>query len=163
MMESISFFVHGIPTPKGSLTRMPNGAMVPAGTAESRRRFANWRDDVKLATIDAMGDLEPWAGPVRLMVEFALPYPRSSMRKYQLGWLGHTKKPDVDKLLRAVCDPMKGIAWHDDSQVCFATINKVYAWDGRTGARIMVDFLDDAYMHSLALAHAQVVNVVDSL
>lgn len=100
---------------------------------------------------------------IRMMVEFRLAYPKSSIRKYQFGWLPHTKQPDVDKLLRMILDAMTGIVWGDDSQVAFATINKTYAWDNRTGAYVIVDFMSDAAMQSIADASRTVENVIDSL
>jgi len=129
---------------------MPNGAMLPAGTAESRKRAAQWREDIRHAAREAMDERPPFAGPIRLMCEFRLPYPASSIRKYQFGWLPHTKKPDVDKLFRMLADAMTGIVWRDDAQVCFSAINKVYAWDGRTGAIIDVDEIDERSARTFA-------------
>ena len=144
-MEGLSFTIHGNPSPKGSLTRMPNGGMVGAGTAASRKRQGDWRTDVKQAALQAMGERQPTRDPIRLMVDFMLPYPQSSVRKYQLGWLPCTKKPDIDKLLRALLDPMTGVVWVDDAQVVTTTMNKSYAWDGQTGATVTIDFLDEGF------------------
>lgn len=162
-MESISFFAPGIPVSKGSLTRMPNGAMVPAGTAASRVRFTNWRDDVRMAAMDAMNEREVSRRPLRVFAEFRLPYPSSSIRKYQFGWWPHVKKPDVDKLLRAILDPMKGIVYVDDSQVAFCIVNKGYAWNDRPGAYIVVDFLSDEYMMHHGRASRRVVDAMETL
>jgi len=142
---------------------MANGAMLPAGTTESRKRASNWRNDVRIASIEAMGDRPPSLNCIRMMVEFRLPYPKSSVRKYQLGWLPHIKQPDVDKLLRMILDAMTGIVWGDDSQVAFATINKTYAWDNRTGAYVIIDFMSDESMRELALAAREVTDVIESL
>ena len=162
-MESITFHVAGIPMPKGSTTRMPNGAMLPSGTDASRKRMANWRTDIRHAALEAMGETDPSRGPIRLMCEFQLPYPVSSIRKYQLGWWPHIKQPDVDKLLRMLLDALTGIVWADDSQACFVTCNKVYAWNDRPGAHIIIDFLTDEYMQELGIRQRNVANVLDSL
>jgi len=150
MENSISFTIIGNPISKGSLTRMANGAMLPAGTANSRKRFGEWRIDVRDAAIKAMNGRNPSQSAIRLLVEFALPYPTSSVRKYQMGWLPCVKKPDVDKLLRGLMDPMSKIVWKDDSQVIYVTCNKVYAWAGNTGATVTVDFLDDDFLKRAA-------------
>ena len=163
MMDSVTFFVPGIPVTKGSLTRMPNGAMIPAGTAASRQRFANWRDDIRHASIDAMGERMVSRAPIRILCEISLPYPTSSIRKFQFGWLPHLKKPDVDKLLRAILDPLKGIVFADDSQVVFCTVNKVYAWNDRPGAYIVIDFLTDEFMMRYGRDHRIVVDAIESL
>lgn len=128
--------------PKGSTTRVGNNT-IPAGTTESRKRMAQWRQDIRDMARLTMGDEPPFAGGIRLMVEFRLPVPMSSMRKYQWGWLPHTKKPDVDKLFRMLGDAMTGIVWRDDSQVCYSSINKVYAWDGRPGAMVIAEPVTD--------------------
>jgi crossover junction endodeoxyribonuclease RusA len=143
---SLSFTIVGNPVSKGSFSRMPNGAMLPAGTANSRKRFGEWRIDVRDAALKVMGERNPSDKAIRLLVEFALPYPTSSVRKYQLGWLPCVKKPDIDKLLRGLMDPMSKIVWKDDSQVIYVIVNKVYAWEGTTGARVTVDFLDEEFM-----------------
>src|SRR6188474_809316 len=118
-MESISFHVYGTPMPKGSTTRV-NGNTIPAGTSASRKRMSEWRSDIREQALAAMGEMEPSMGAIRMMMEFQLPYPVSSIRKYQLGWLPHTKKPDVDKLMRMMLDALTGIVWKDDSQVCYS-------------------------------------------
>lgn len=162
-MDSVTFHVSGLPSPKGSFTRMPNGAMLPAGSTASRKKGANWRNDIRYAAIEAMGDAIPSRRAIRLMVEFQLPYPVSSIRKWQFGWWPHIKQPDVDKLLRMLFDALTGIVWADDSQVAFVTCNKVYSWNGRPGAHIVVDFCDDEYLQGLGAANRRVTNVLDSL
>lgn len=162
-MESVAFHVNGQPMPKGSFTRMPNGAMLPAGTTESRKKVSNWRRDIRDAALGAMGDEFPSSRAIRVMVEFQLPYPKSSIRKYQFGWLPNTKQPDVDKLLRMLFDALTGIVWVDDSQVAFVTCNKVYAWNGKPGAYVVVDFLSDESLHELASMQRDVTNVIESL
>jgi len=160
MEDSISFRVIGNPTPKGSLTRMPNGAMLPAGTAASRKRFSEWRTDIRDAAVTAMGERNPSNSAIRIMVEFALPYPQSSIRKYQMGWWPAIKKPDVDKLLRALMDGLTRVVWHDDSQVIYVTVNKVYAWEGTTGATISIDFLDEEFLKRVGIARKALVNAI---
>jgi Holliday junction resolvase RusA-like endonuclease len=49
--------------------------------------------------------------------------------------------PDVDKLLRAVCDSLSGIIYVDDSRIIRATAQKVYADDRGPGASIRVNTL----------------------
>lgn len=152
IVNGISFDVSGIPTPKGSTTRMPNGATLPAGTTESRKRMAQWREDVRHEAKQAMGDHPPLMGPIRLYCDFRLVPPKTGIRKSDIGWKCHTKKPDVDKLFRALADAMTGIVWVDDSQICVSLINKSYAWDNRAGASVEVETITDDYAKQLALA-----------
>ena len=163
MSNSVSFHVYGTPMPKGSTTRMPNGGTIPAGTTASRKRMSEWRTDIRNEAIDAMGEMKPSIGAVRIMMEFQLPYPISSIRKYQFGWLPHTKKPDVDKLMRMMLDALTGIVWKDDSQVCFSTVNKVYSWNNQPGCDVVVDFLDDESMKRYGETHQSMINIMESL
>lgn len=147
--------------PKGSTTRMPHGGTIPAGTTESRKRMRQWAEDIRHEACVAMGERPPFDGGLRLFVEFALMPPRTGIPKYKWGWLPHTKKPDVDKLLRALNDALTGIVWRDDSQVCVAAINKVYAWDGRTGAHVTVDVIDEGNARTQAEVGQRIRQLLD--
>ena len=161
-MDSVTFRVNGLPAPKGSVTRMRNGSYLPAGTPASRMNFNLWKENIATAGRQAMSGNQPWYGAVRILAEFQLPKP-STIRKYQWGWLPHIKRPDVDKLARGLFDPLKGIVWVDDSQVCFCTVNKVYAWNDQPGAVVIVDFLTNDWCEKYGSVHRSVINVIDSL
>ena len=160
MASSLSFRVDGLPQPKGSVTRMPHGGMIPAGTTASRQRKADWRTDIRAAASQAMPPGEqPYTGPVQVDVVFELPYPKSSVRKYQHGWLPLIKKPDIDKLLRLLLDALTGIVWVDDNQVCYVHMQKHYAWDDRPGADIVIAFQDEEWCKRLAAGRAHIKQV----
>jgi crossover junction endodeoxyribonuclease RusA len=137
--------------------------MLPAGTTASRKRVADWRNDIRYAALGAMGDESPSRNAIRLLCEFQLPYPASSIRKWQFGWWPHIKQPDIDKLLRMLLDALTGIVWADDSQVAWVTMNKSYAWNDKPGAVIVVDFMGDEVLHTLGHTQRGVTNVLDSL
>lgn len=59
--------------------------------------------------------------PLTLSVCFFITKPKSTKRRYP------TVKPDLDNLVKAVKDALKGIAWHDDSQVVDSSESKRYA------------------------------------
>ena len=65
------------------------------------------------------------------MVKFAFKRPVSAPKKLQ----ANAKRPDIDKLLRAVLDGLNGIILMDDAQVTAVYCEKVY---GSPGATIMV-------------------------
>lgn len=159
-MDGVSFHVRGTPMPKGSTVKMPGGAYVPAGTTTSRARMGQWREDVRHEAQKAMTGQSPFTGAVRLFVDFALMPPRTTIRKYQWGWLPHTRQPDADKLLRMVCDALTGVVWVDDSQACVVAVNKHYAWDGITGAIITVDPITDEDAQRAAVARTALLAVV---
>lgn len=146
-MNTISFACEGFPVPKGSFTPTKNGGFRPAGDPD---KINAWRNDVRFAAKLAMQGMPLMTGAIRLSVDFCLPYPHSLIRKYQMGWLPPIKKPDMDKLLRSVCDHLTGIVWVDDSQVCYCTMNKSYAWDDVPGAYVEVTEMDDEWLRSYA-------------
>ena len=146
--------------PKGSLTRMPNGAMIPAGSTATRDAVNAWRYDVRQAATDAMHGRSPFHTAMRLMVDIALPYPATTIRKKQHGWWPHIKKPDIDKLLRAVMDHLTGIVWVDDAQVISCIVTKRYAWDGRYGAHVVLDAYTEDDVRSIAERQALVATLL---
>lgn len=161
-MDSVTLKIHGVPAPKGSVTHMRNGAYLPAGTAGSRLKFNLWKENIATAARVEMHGRGPWPRAVRVMAEFQLPVP-ASMPTKQRGWLPHTKRPDVDKLARALLDPLKGVVWVDDSQVSFLTVNKVYAYNTTPGAIVIIDFLDDEWFSAYGAAHDKITDVIRSL
>ena len=42
------------------------------------------------------------------------------------GVIRPTKKPDADNVLKAVCDGINGVVWHDDTQAVDVTLRKRY-------------------------------------
>lgn len=57
-----------------------------------------------------------------LRVEFIMPVPKSSPKKFkkrvetgEIIW--HTKKPDLDNLIKFIKDNLSKVLWRDDSQV----------------------------------------------
>lgn len=101
--------VVGLPAPQGSKTRFPNGGM-----RESSRAVPPWREAVRAETQRAMNGHRPWEGPVCVEIGFLLPRPKSAPRRVRFP----VKRPDVDKLARAVLDGLaEGGAFADDGQV----------------------------------------------
>lgn len=102
--------VWGIPAPQGSKTHVGNGRMV-----ESSKRLRPWRAAVSLAANalrSTLGDeWEPLDGPLWVSMRFSLPRPRKP--KFELPAV----PPDLDKLIRATCDPLTGVLWVDDARV----------------------------------------------
>lgn len=54
------------------------------------------------------------------------------------GEIKHTKKPDLDNLIKFTKDCLNGVAWHDDSQVVeYGAMKKVYGDEPMT--RILIE------------------------
>lgn len=70
----------------------------------------------------------PTGGPLSLQVLFVLPRTKGQFWKRQpMPRLWHEKKPDVDNLVKSLCDALTGLAWVDDTQVCHLSVQKVIA------------------------------------
>ena len=60
--------------------------------------------------------------PLIVAIDFYLPRPKS----LKTGSLPHTKRPDLDKLIRGATDALTGIIWKDDAQAVTITASKFY-------------------------------------
>ena len=120
--RTVSFEVVGIAQPKGSTKAfMPKGARFPIVTSDNPR-VKDWQHAIA-AQAQTVGAGALFAGGVTLAVAFFLPRPVSLPRRV----VAHVRRPDLDKLIRAVSDALIGILYHDDSQVCEIRASKQYA------------------------------------
>lgn len=115
----ISFHVPGLPAPQGSKRHVGGGRMV-----ESSKRLAPWRATVALVASQHVPT--PFEGPVTVEVAFRFPMPRSRPKKLrEQGEVWRDKKPDLDKLLRAVFDGLTDAgAIFDDAQIVHVIATK---------------------------------------
>lgn len=89
---------------------------------EVSKRVKPWRAAVAAAMADCMSGLAPFPGPVAIHLDFVMPRPLSTPKR--LPTPPAVKRPDVDKLARAVLDAVTGIAICDDSQAVKLTATK---------------------------------------
>lgn len=138
------FWVSGTPKPQGSKRAFHHPATHRIVMTESAGApLKDWRYDVKsTAAIHMAGKLmicQPTG--VYLAVDFVMPRP-VSLPKTRATPLA-VKKPDLDKLIRAVCDSLKGVVYADDSQVVSMLPRKRIAELGeQPGARIGIYTMD---------------------
>jgi Holliday junction resolvase RusA-like endonuclease len=118
----ISFTTLGVPTPQGSMKAfMPKGAKHPVVTTDNKK-LKPWRQEVAGCAINAMAGIPPTDGAVELAVRFYFQKPKSTPKRVT----EMITKPDVDKLIRGICDALKGIVYRDDSQVVFKAGSKEF-------------------------------------
>lgn len=121
MMKVVKFFVAGNPVTQGSMRAfMPKGAKFPVVTHEKGPELKQWRAMVAGAAFDAFGVDNIHHGPLRVSVVFYLQRPQSHYGRHGLlpsAPAYPIKKPDLDKLERAIGDALKGVIYVDDSQV----------------------------------------------
>lgn len=128
---TLAFTAYGKPEPQGSARAfMVKSLGRPVVTSDNPRN-KDWRRTVAFAALEALraaGLPQPLfpAGPVRLVLAFRLPRPKALKGTDVV----HTTRPDVDKLVRSVCDALTGIAWGDDGQVVALDVRKGYSNPG---------------------------------
>ena len=144
MSDRIEFIVHGKPVPKGSKRGFVVGKRV-AIADDNSEPLQQWYGAVTSAAAEAMGDNLLWCGPVRLSVVFYFKRPKGHFGTGKNADTlkpsapeRHTKKPDLDKLLRTIQDALTSTVYRDDSQVCeYGVLTKQYGTPER--AEIMIE------------------------
>lgn len=117
---AVTIRAYGIPGPQGSKRHLGAGVMV-----ESSKKVKPWRQDVKHAALDVVGD--DWTlldGPLAVAMTFAFARPRSHYRTGRNAALlrdGAPARPhgmpDLSKLVRSTEDALTGVVWVDDARV----------------------------------------------
>lgn len=125
--RGLDIFVPGLPAPQGSKRHVGNGVMV-----ESSARVKPWRQDVREA---ALADGTRVTGPVSVDLLFMMPRPKSAKAGQAAD-----KRPDLDKLVRAVLDALTSAGtFEDDARVIDLHARKRLTAPGeQTGCRIVV-------------------------
>jgi crossover junction endodeoxyribonuclease RusA len=118
-VQVITFFVPGRPQAQGSKVK------TRWGMREDNTELGPWRERVALAAHEAQGKVanrtleeggfQPLLkGPIAVGMEFILYRPQATP---QSRTPPATKKPDIDKMARAILDALTHVLWTDDSQV----------------------------------------------
>jgi crossover junction endodeoxyribonuclease RusA len=107
MADSVYFEVPGAAAPQGSKDHVGGGRMV-----ESSKALKPWRERVAIFAHNAMGGRPPFVGAVAIAIIVRIPNPKSDPRRAY-----PTKKPDLDKLERAIFDGITGVVIKDDSLI----------------------------------------------
>ena len=115
--------VYGTPAPQGSkafkgFTKSGRAIMI-----ESSKKVKPWREAVVWAVRDVWGGKPPITRAVRVYMGFMLARPKSLPKRVTF----HTKRPDLDKLVRATFDGIVQAGWiKDDSQIHSLCAEKFY-------------------------------------
>ena len=133
----LSFRVYGRPAAQGSKRHVGGGRFI-----EASRFLPEWRKAVSAGAAETRGLCE-WDtvdGPVEAVFVFHIARPASVKPEARPLPI---KPPDLDKLVRAVCDSLTDAAvWEDDGQVVKLTAEKEYVSAEDSGVSITVKTLD---------------------
>jgi crossover junction endodeoxyribonuclease RusA len=133
----VRFYVIGKPRPQGSMrTLIPLRGSKPV-TLPADQNIYMYRGSIQQAFRETYPGHTLMRGPIYMDVTFTFRRPDSHY-KSQTKTRGHreelrpeapdymAKTPDLDKLMRAVCDALTGVAYHDDAQVPDVNVSKVW-------------------------------------
>ena len=128
MTFMVCFDIEGNPVPKGRPRFRRTKTFI---TTYTPRKTLDFEDQVKKASQDSMGNVEPLETPISVYLYFRLPIPQSYSKKAVEACLSgsqrHVKRPDLDNLAKSVLDGMNGIVFKDDSQITSLHCTKVYS------------------------------------
>jgi Holliday junction resolvase RusA-like endonuclease len=115
----------GEPATQGSFKALVSKGTGQAIVVKDNKKAQNaWRANVRDETRKVMDGRDPMEGPVVLTITFTWPKPVSAPKR-KPSW--PCKRPDWDKLARAVSDGLRdGGAYKDDAQVVWAVVIKDY-------------------------------------
>jgi crossover junction endodeoxyribonuclease RusA len=133
--EDLVVTVRGLPRPQGSLDVLPSRATGRL-IARHPKGLRRWRGMVRLEARRAIGRRPLFAGPLRLEVLFVLPRPKSLPRRIEMP----ERKPDLDKLIRAIGDALEGVIYLHDAQITTITgVRKRFGTPARAEIRVGPD------------------------
>lgn len=128
MIYDLDTFIPGKPAPQGSKRHVGRGILV-----ESSKAVGPWRTLVAWHVAQEWRDA-PLDGPIAVRLEFVMPRPSGTPKKVTPPAI---KRPDVDKLQRAIFDAVTGVLWRDDSQVVdVCAIKRLAELDELPGCRL---------------------------
>lgn len=132
-MSTITFDVDGLPVTQGSMRAFVRNGR-PILTSDSGQKLKDWRTSIAYAAQVARDGAFADSGvPVSVALGFRLPRPKSAPKSV----LYPTKKPDLDKLIRAALDALTMVVFKDDSQVVTLETTKRFA-EGAPGVSVVV-------------------------
>jgi Holliday junction resolvase RusA-like endonuclease len=131
---SMEIIIPGIPVSKKRPRFFVRGKHVGAyNPQESEESKTMWH------IAKAMNGQKPCANAVALDMTFYMPIPASLSQKKREALLIiplHTKKPDIDNLIKHVLDSANGILFEDDRQICEITARKRYGAEAKTIVKV---------------------------
>lgn len=122
-MLRIEFTVEGNPHGK------ERPRFTKCGICYTPKTTTAYEKKVRDAYIAAGGEMID--NPVRIRIEAFYRIPKSvkkaDIQLMECGVTLPTKKPDIDNIIKIVCDGLNGVAYSDDAQVCIVYAEKRYS------------------------------------
>jgi len=137
MSSIVRFSVNGLPQTKGSASAFPKkrssrdsvgdfilGRKQKTVVVNANQKNKEWEKKIQRQAFLHYQVNKLWEQPVALRLIFRLKKPKAHPKSKHVF---HTKKPDLDKLIRSVVDALTGVVYKDDNQVCSIHSRKEYS------------------------------------
>ncbi len=132
-MKRINFKYYGEIRGKGRPRFRNCGKFVQTYTDAATRDYEMSLKEAYLSSVkDQQTDLVTFfdGEPLKLTLKIYQAVPKSTSQKKTREMLGAlirpTKKPDVDNILKSVCDSLNKVCWKDDTQIVVLEASKYY-------------------------------------
>ncbi|MCS3839407.1 Holliday junction resolvase RusA-like endonuclease [Pseudomonas sp. JAI111] len=136
--KPVSFFVPTEPVGKGRPRVSTIGGHARMFTP---KKTANYETLISMAAQQAMQGRELIAGPVlmelAIRVSVAASWSKKKTAEALAGVIKPTKKPDIDNILKAICDGINGIVFKDDVQITNVSMNKRFGETPGVSVRVV--------------------------
>ena len=123
----VTFKIPGKPEGKGRPRFARRGKFVTTYTDNKTRTYESKIKDIAMG---AMGASMPLTTPLEAFIYISYPVPASYSKTRKADCLANTerpnKKPDIDNVVKAVCDSINGVVYVDDTQIVDLHATKVY-------------------------------------
>jgi len=121
-MPTIKFEVAGVPQGKGRPKFCSRGKFVTAYTPKKTKEYELMIRGAYLQYLMETGDNANRIGSKAFCMDviagFNVPASLSKKKQHELlCHESHTKKPDIDNIIKVVADALNGVAYNDDSQM----------------------------------------------
>jgi Holliday junction resolvase RusA-like endonuclease len=139
MTFMVNFTVYGEPVAKARprFTRQ--------GRTYTPKKTHDYESEVAMMAKAAIGASPPLETPVAVHVYVTFPVPQSYSKKRRDACLNgselHTKKPDLDNVVKSITDGMNGVIYADDSQIVSIHAKKVWGVQGMVEVLVKEDIL----------------------
>jgi len=154
----ITFTVYGVPIAQPRIRAMgrlsksgkPFAHVYEPGKKDSPAR--QWKSDIRISAKRELmhtGSSKLLDGPISLTATFYLPRPKELYKsKYESKSLPHTKRPDIENLLKLLMDALTGVLICDDKQIFFGNASKWYH-ESDAGPRVLVTVAEPVVVDSM--------------
>jgi Holliday junction resolvase RusA-like endonuclease len=131
ILRMFIFEIHSTPKPQQQTQFSRRGCYDPS---KMTKRHIQWQ-------VQPHAPKEPLRGAVEVHLTFYMPIPKAVKGVERQSMINnvakHYKRPDIDNLAYLVTNALKGIVYHDDSQICKMMLEKIYSEQPRTVIKVM--------------------------